>query len=92
MRHSGLDVTVDQSDRRRAGGFISRQGPQTLRWALYEAAKNASHQRSPDHDYYADVKDHLNGKLATISMARKLARRCFHVLRAVDPDVVYATP
>jgi transposase len=92
VRHSGLDVTVDQSDRRRAGGFISRQGPQTLRWALYEAAKNASHQRSPDHDYYADVKDHLNGKLATISMARKLARRCFHVLRALDPDAVYATP
>ena len=24
VRHSGLDVTVDQSDRRRAGGFISR--------------------------------------------------------------------
>ena len=72
VRHSGLDVTVDQSDRRRAGGFISRQGPQTLRWALYEAAKNASHHRSPDHDYYTDVKDHLNGKLATISMARKL--------------------
>jgi len=63
-----------------------------LRWALYEAAKNASHQRSPDHDYYADVKDHLNGKLATISMARKLARRCYHVLRAIDSDVVYATP
>ena len=58
VRHSGLDVTVDPSDRRRAGGFLSRQGPQTLRWALYEAAKNASHQRSPDHDYYADVKDH----------------------------------
>ena len=92
VRHTGLDVSVDASDRRRAGGFLSRQGPQTLRWALYEAAKNASHQRSPDHDYYADVKDHLNGKLATISMARKLARRCFHVLRAVDPDVVYATP
>ena len=92
VRHSGLDVTVDASDRRRAGGFLSRQGPSTLRWALYEAAKNASHQRSPDHDYYVDVKDHLNGKLATISMARKLARRCFHVLRAVDPDVVYATP
>jgi hypothetical protein len=38
------------------------------------------------------VKDHLNGKLATISMARKVARRCFHTLRAVDPGVVYATP
>ncbi len=73
-------------------GSLSRQGPQTLRWALYEAAKNASHQRSPDHDYYADVKEHLNSKLATISMARKLARRCFHMLRAVDPDIVYATP
>ena len=90
VRHSGLDVTVDSSDRRRAGGFLSRQGPPTLRWALYEAAKNASHHRSPDHDYYTDVKEHLNGKLATISMARKLARRCFHVLRAVDPDTIYA--
>ena len=26
VRHSGLDVTVDASDRRRAGGFLSRQG------------------------------------------------------------------
>jgi len=34
VRHSGLDVTVDSSDRRRAGGFLSRQGPQALRWAL----------------------------------------------------------
>jgi transposase len=92
VRHSGLDVTVDASDRRRDGGHLSRQGPSTLRWALYEAAKNASHQRSPDHDYYSDVKEHLNGKLATIAMARKLARRCFHVLRAVDSDVVYAMP
>ena len=38
----------------RAGGYLSRQGPPTLRWALFEAAKNASHQRSPDHDYYTD--------------------------------------
>jgi transposase len=84
-------VTVDQSDRRRAGGFRSRQGPPTLRWTLYEAAKNASHQRSPDFDHYADAKKQLSGKLATISMARKLARRCFHVLRAVNSDEVYAT-
>jgi transposase len=92
VRHSGLDVTVDSSDRRRASGFLSRQGPQTLRWALYEAAKNSSHHASPDHGYYAAVKDHHDGKLAAISMARKIARRCFHVLRGVDPDVVYATP
>jgi transposase len=56
VRHTGLDVSVDASDRRRAGGFLSRQGPQTLRWALYEAAKNSSHLRSTDHDFYAAVK------------------------------------
>jgi hypothetical protein len=27
VRHTGLDVTVDSSDRRRASGFLSRQGP-----------------------------------------------------------------
>jgi len=34
---------------------------------------------------YADVKERLSGKPATISMARKLARHCFRVLRAVHP-------
>ena len=28
-RHTGLDVSVDASDRRRAGGYLSRQGPET---------------------------------------------------------------
>jgi transposase len=92
VRHTGLDVTVDASDRRRAGGYLSRQGPETLRWALYEAAKNSSHQRSPDHDYYIRLKGRHDGKIAAISMARKLARRSYHVLRNVDPDLVYAMP
>ena len=92
VRHSGLDVTVDASDRRRASGFLSRQGPETLRWALYEAAKNSSHQRSPDHAYYAAVKSRHDGKLAAISVARQFARRCYHVLRSVDPELVYAIP
>jgi hypothetical protein len=60
------------------------------RRALYEAAKNASHQRSPDHGYYAAVKHRHDGKLAAISMARKLARRCYHTLRNLDPEIVYA--
>jgi transposase len=34
VRHTGRGVAVDASDRRRAGGYLSRQGPQTLRWAL----------------------------------------------------------
>jgi transposase len=92
VRHTGLDVTVDSSDRHRAGGHLSRQGPATLRWALYEAAKNASRATSPDHDYYASVKQAHDGKLAAISMARKLARRCYHTLRQLDPEEVYALP
>jgi transposase len=92
VRHTGLDVTVDASDRRRAGGFLSRQGPETLRWALYEAAKNSSHLRSPDHAYYAKVKARHDAKIAAISVARQLARRCYHVLRSVDPELVYAIP
>src|SRR4029450_4498628 len=92
VRHTGLDVTVDASDRRRAGGFLSRQGPETLRWALYEAAKNASHHRRRDHPHYAAVKERHDGKIAAISVARQFARRCYHVLRNLDPDIVYAMP
>jgi hypothetical protein len=63
-----------------------------LRWALYEAAKNSSHHRSPDHAYYATVKARHDGKLAAICMARKLARRCYHILRNLDPELVYTMP
>src|SRR5215207_3700169 len=92
VRHTGLDVSVDASDRRRAGGYLSRQGPPVLRWALVEAAINASHQRSPDHAYYIGVKQRHDGKLAAISVARQFTRRCYHILRNLDPCVVYATP
>jgi transposase len=92
VRHTGLDVTVDASDLRRAGDYLSRQGPATLRWALFEAAHNASRSASPDHAYYTQVKDRHDGKLAAISVARQFARRCYHLLRTMDPDVVYAIP
>jgi transposase len=92
VRHSGLDVTVDASDRRRAGGHLSRQGPETLRWALFEAGMCASRATSPDQPYYQAVKQAHDGKLAAIAMARKLARRCYHTLRAMDSQVVYAIP
>jgi hypothetical protein len=38
------------------------------------------------------VKKSHDGKIAAISMARKLARRCYHTLHSVHPDLVYATP
>lgn len=62
------------------------------RAALYEAATNPSRHTSPDNSYHqADKKTH-DGKLAAISVARQLARRCYHTLRAVPPDKVYAIP
>ncbi len=48
VRYAGMDITVYQSDQRRAPGHISRQGPPALRWALYEAAQVARRrERSP---------------------------------------------
>ncbi len=92
VRHAGLDVTVDASDRHRGPGHLSRQGPETLRWALFEAGMAASRPTSPDRDYYQAVKQAHDGKIAAIAMARKLARRCYHTLRQMDPEVVYAMP
>jgi transposase len=90
VRHTGLDVTVDASDLHRAHGHLSRQGPSTLPWALFEAAHNPSRHGSPDHDDYLQVKDRHDGTLAAISVARQFARRCYHLLRNLDPEVVYA--
>ena len=91
VRHAGLDVSVDASDRRRANGHLTRQGPQILRWALFEAAQCACRPTSPDRDYYARVRERHNAKIAALSVARLLARRCYHQLRAIEPDLVYAT-
>lgn len=83
VRFTGLDVTVWASDRKRAPGRLARQGSPALRWALYEAAKCAARPTSPDHAYYEAVRERLDGKLATLSVARKLARRCYHTLRGL---------
>jgi transposase len=55
VRHCGLDVTVHQSDRKRAPGHLSHEGPELLRWALFEAAQQACRSASPDYEYYRQV-------------------------------------
>jgi len=47
VRYAGIDITVHQSDARRAPGRLSRQGPAALRWALFEAAQCARRPASP---------------------------------------------
>ncbi len=88
IRHTGLDITVYSSDGKRSAGHLSRQGPQLLRWALYEAAKCAARPAAPDYRYYTAVRDRRTGGLATLPVARKLARRCYHTLRDLGQDAL----
>jgi transposase len=81
VRYAGLDITVSESDRKRAPGHLSRQGPPALRWALFEAAQVARRTGSPDHDYYGESKQRLGANRALLSIARKLLKRAHHTLR-----------
>jgi len=91
VRHSGLDVTVWQSDRKRAAGHLSHQGPSVLRWALFEAAQCAARRSSPDHPYYLDVAKRIDHNRACLSVARKLCRRAHHLLRELGEDALAPT-
>jgi transposase len=86
VRHSGLDVTVHESDRKRAAGHLSHEGPELLRWALFEAAQCAARPGSPDHPYYLQVKERIDSNRACLSVARKLCRRAYHILRRLGDD------
>lgn len=92
VRFAGLDVTVDESDQRRAPGKLSHQGSPVLRWALFEAAQSACRPGSPDHDYYVATSARLSPKRATLSVARKLARRVHHTLRALGDEALAPLP
>jgi transposase len=88
VRYSGLDVTVAQSDQRRAPGHLSRQGPPALRWALFEAAQVARRSGSPDHAYYIQAADRLGANRACLAIARKLLKRSYHTLRELGEEAL----
>jgi transposase len=90
VRHTGLDITVYSSDGKRTPGKLSRQGSPLLRWALFEAAKCAARPGAPDHAYYRQVADRLGGNRAALSVARKIARRAHHTLRALGDEALAA--
>jgi transposase len=67
-------------------GKLTRQRSPQLRWALYEAAQSARKPQSPDHGDYLELKaGGLSHTRATMTIARKLARHCFHGLRELGP-------
>jgi transposase len=88
VRYAGLDITVHQSDARRAPGHLSRQGPAALRWALFEAAQCARRPASPDHHYYTETAARLGGNRACLAVARKLLKRSFHTLRELGEEAL----
>jgi transposase len=90
VRHTGLDITVYSSDDKRSPGRLARQGPAVLRWALFEAGKCAARPTSPDYAYYQAVKARHDGTRAALSVARCLARRCYHTLRQLGDEALAA--
>src|SRR6266536_2165652 len=55
VRFVGLDITVHSSDNKRSPGKLSRQGPEVLRWLLFEAAKTSARGAAPGYGYYTAV-------------------------------------
>jgi transposase len=88
VRYAGLDITVHQSDQRRAPGYLSRQGPPALRWALFEAAQAARRPGSPDRAYYDQAAERLGGNRACLALARKLLKKSFHTLRELGDEAL----
>jgi transposase len=87
VRYGGMDITVYQSDQRRAPGHLSRQGPPALRWALYEAAQAASRAGSPDRDYYLHAAERLGHNRACLAIARKLLKRSYQCVTNAEGGV-----
>ena len=88
VRFAGLDITVHQSDQRRAPGHLSRQGPPALRWALFEASMCAARRCSPDYEYYAQATERLGSNRARLSVARKILKRSYHLLRELGDEAI----
>jgi transposase len=89
VRLAGLDVGVERSDRRSKLGKLTKQGSPQLRWALYEAAQSACRERSPDHtDYLRLRRRGLSHTRASLTIARKLARRSYHTLRELGAEAL----
>ena len=84
VRVSGLDPTVLESADSKRRGHLSRQGSPHLRWALVEAANQSMRTSSPDHPLYSSTAERCGRGRARLTVARKIARRAYHVLVAVE--------
>jgi transposase len=89
VRFTGLDIGVHRPDRTSRVGKLTRQGSSSLRWALYEAAQSATRPRSPDYAHYHALRaSGLTHTRASLTIARKIARRSYHLLHDLGPDAL----
>jgi transposase len=91
VRFTGLDITVHSSDSKRSPGRLSRQGPEVLRWLLFEAAKTSARSTAPGYDYYSQVKTRYDANRAALSQARRIVRQAAHVLTELGDDAFTTT-
>ena len=84
VRLAGLDPVVSEAADVRRLGRLSKQGSRELRSALAEAAHHACQRRSPDHDLYRELKSRRGGQRATLTVARKIAHRAYHILNQLE--------
>jgi transposase len=80
VRAAGLDPVVIESADNKRRGRLSKTGSPQLRWALVEAAQHACRSGSPDLELYQSVRERAGAQRATLTAARKIARRCYHTL------------
>jgi hypothetical protein len=86
------DIGVHRSDQTSRVGKLTRHGSPTLRWALYEAAQSATRAASPDYNDYHQLKARgLTHTRASLTIARKIARRSYHLLHALGPAALDPT-
>ena len=67
---------------------VPGRDPRSFAGALYEAGKVHAHGQAPDHGYYAQVKDRIDGKRAALSEARKIIRQACHLLAELGDDAL----
>jgi transposase len=84
VRAAGLDPVVDESGETRRRGRLAKHGAPALRWALVEAAQHAPRANSPDRGLYTQAATRVGGKRAVLTVARKIGRRAYHVLRELE--------
>jgi transposase len=84
VRASGLDPSVIESAESKRRGRLAKQGSRHLRWALVEAANHSHRATSPDHDLYRSTVKRCGRGRARLTVARKIARRSYHLLLAAE--------